>query len=437
MSQDLVPLSPQATLIANALRVLSANDVGSYTRPSPSLYPHQWNWDSAFVAIGLARDRVERAQLEIRSLLRGQWRNGMVPHIVYDSGGAGYFPDAARWEVSLSPDSPNDVSTSGITQPPMITVAVHAIARDPQTHSFVRWAFPHLLQYHRWLHRERDPEGEGLVFICHPWESGLDNSPRWLDIMSRMMLTVRPSYEREDNRQVALGQRPTDEDYDRFVYLLDLAREARYDSSEIWARSPFLVQDVLFNSILYRADECLKEMAVQLGEPIAEMERWMALSRRAFRDKLWDSKAELYRDYDLRSGRPILENTISIFMPLYAGVAGERETESLVERHLRNPAEYAADNRTQWLVPTASKDNHHFDPVAYWRGPVWVNTNWFLIRGLERYHYWQEAEKIRRDTLALVERTGFFEYFDPGTGAGYGTGSFSWSAALTLDLQAH
>ena len=68
----------------DAVHVLRANDMGVYTRPAPRLYPHQWNWDSALIAIGWSHIDEERAQKEILSLFRGQWQNGMIPHILFN-----------------------------------------------------------------------------------------------------------------------------------------------------------------------------------------------------------------------------------------------------------------------------------------------------------------------------------------------------------------
>src|SRR5437868_909408 len=97
-----------------AQAVLAANDFGGFTKPAPRQYPHQWNWDSALIAIGLSCYAIPRARQEIRSLLKGQWRNGMMPQIVYHTGPSDYFPDPAFWQVEGSPNAPA-VQTSGIT----------------------------------------------------------------------------------------------------------------------------------------------------------------------------------------------------------------------------------------------------------------------------------------------------------------------------------
>ncbi len=70
-------------LVAAGRAVLEANWTGTSTVPSRTLYPHQWSWDSAFIAIGRSRYDQERAERELLSLFAAQWSNGMLPHIVF------------------------------------------------------------------------------------------------------------------------------------------------------------------------------------------------------------------------------------------------------------------------------------------------------------------------------------------------------------------
>jgi glycogen debranching enzyme len=85
-------------------------------------------------------------------------------------------------------------------------------------------------------------------------------------------------------------------------------------------------------------------------------------------------------------------------------------------------------------VPTTAISSPWFNPENYWRGPVWINTNWMLIHGLRGYGHSELARELQERTLSLVASAGFREYYNPKTGEGYGTDSFSWTAALTLDL---
>src|SRR3990172_1000768 len=112
-------------LILHARAVLRANDVRIFTRPGPRQYPHQWNWDSAVIALGLSRFDLPRALTEIRSLISGQWRDGMIPHVVYHTGPSDYFPDPDFWQITNSPAAPA-IAPSGITQPPILAIAAAA-----------------------------------------------------------------------------------------------------------------------------------------------------------------------------------------------------------------------------------------------------------------------------------------------------------------------
>jgi glycogen debranching enzyme len=75
-----------------------------------------------------------------------------------------------------------------------------------------------------------------------------------------------------------------------------------------------------------------------------------------------------------------------------------------------------------------------FDPRRYWRGPVWINTDWLIWRGLLQHGQHQLANHVADSMLALVRRSGFREYFDPFSGEGRGSDRFAWSAALIIDL---
>jgi len=57
-----------------------------------------------------------------------------------------------------------------------------------------------------------------------------------------------------------------------------------------------------------------------------------------------------------------------------------------------------------------------------------------LADGLRRYGFDDLADALRRDSLELMTRSGFREYYDPRDGDGCGSTDFSWSAALAIEL---
>jgi glycogen debranching enzyme len=90
--------------------------------------------------------------------------------------------------------------------------------------------------------------------------------------------------------------------------------------------------------------------------------------------------------------------------------------------------------RVAYGVPSFEPGRPEFEPQRYWRGPVWLIVNWMLIDGLRHNGRADLAERIRRDSLTLVERAGFAEYFNPLTGESLGGSNFSWTAAMYLHL---
>ena len=421
------------SLIDRAISVLRANDTGVFTKPGPHQYPHQWNWDSALIALGLSHFDLPRAQAEIRALLSGQWQDGMLPHVVYHSVPSDYFPNPGFWQIENSPDAPG-VPTSGITQPPLLATLIERMhSRMPMT-DFVNEVFPALLHWHRWLHTARDADGSGLVCIIHPWESGTDDSPRWLHLFEAIQPEALPEFQRGDTKYVAATERPNRADYERFIYLIDVFRRQRYIPKALLAHSPFLVQDILFNAILYRANEDLRKLAAGLGQPTEEIDGWLKRMQQSYNERFWDEGDGIYYDYDIRSGTPIPVNTASTFMPLFGGLPSQSQAQRLVEEQLLNPVKYAPDAEVRHWVTTTAKTEPAWEPRRYWRGPAWIIMNWFIIEGLQRYGQDGLAETIRQDTVGLMEMNGFREYYDVRDGTGCGSSDFSWSAALYLEL---
>jgi hypothetical protein len=422
-----------SSLSDQAISVLRLNDTGVFTKPGPHQYPHQWNWDSALIALGLSHFDLPRAQTEIRALLSGQWQDGMVPSVVYHSAPSDYFPNPAFWQIENSMSSPS-VPTTGITQPPLLATVVRMLHDRHSISGFVQEVYPALLRWHRWLHTDRDVDGSALACIIHPWESGTDDSPRWLHLFERIQPEELPEFQRGDTRHVAATERPNRKDYERFIYLIDVFRKLNYAPKALLEHSPFLAQDILFNAILFRADEDLHALAVSLQQPADEIDHWLQKMRMNFDARFWNGHAGLYYDYDARTDKTIPVNTASTFLPLFAGLPSEMQARRLVEGHLLNEAEYAPAGDVHHWVTTTSRAEPTWEPRRYWRGPVWIIMNWFIIEGLRRYGYDDLAESMRQDTLGLMETGGFREYYDPRDGSGCGSTDFSWSAALTLEL---
>lgn len=432
------------TLFESAKTVLASNWTGQFTKPAPSLYPHQWNWDSGFIAMGYAHYDMDKAEAELRKLFDAQWKNGMLPQIVFGEDPEDrYFPGPDFWQTSQAPNAPTHVQTSGITMPPIhgfILWEIYDIADDKdRAKALLKEFFPKVIQLHKYLYENRDPLDEGLVYICHPWESGTDNSPTWdapLQKMDTSTLNI-PPYKRKDLQHAnAMDFRPSNEDYDRYAYLVDLFRKAKYEDKYIQENSPFLIQDPLFNALLVWSNEAMIKIGHLIGEDIFDVILWNELTIHSMNEKMWDPEMGLYHAYDLKNQELIKKPTTSSILPM----AGEVPTQEQAELILKNlEGSMFGDHRGQfYMCPTYSFLQADIDYKRYWRGPVWINTNWLLYRGLLRYDFDDMAAKIRRYSLELIEKFGFYEYFDPrkngGSNLGCGTNQFSWSAALCIDL---
>mmetsp|Transcript_47707 Transcript_47707/g.137786 ORF Transcript_47707/g.137786 Transcript_47707/m.137786 type:complete len:514 (+) Transcript_47707:77-1618(+) len=425
------------------------------TIPSYGLYPHQWSWDSSFIAIGYSGYDSERARAELSSLFRAQWSNGMLPHIVFNPKvprGA-YFPDDIWWkseEDSLG-RCPQGVKTSGIVDPPVhVMAALRVFKAHPSsaTLSWLRSLYPSLRSWLDFLHRDRgSSDMGGLVWIRHPWESGMDNAPLWDGPLAALNSVsgcpanteeprpwstscVIPPFGRQDLAHSDPSMRPSNDTYNKFVYLLLHARNQSYDDSQM-IDFPFRVIDVLFNTLLVQANLDLANIASLLGHS-QESQQWAHRGDklREAMEGLWSDQAQLYLNYDLAAGKWIQNRHVGGLAPLMLGTSLGPHRSAL----LRSVMSSAFSPAGGLAVATSPSDETTFDRRNYWRGPVWVNVDWLLLQGLSPQSAPAEmlVESVRR-AVELPGNGGFFEYFDPFTGAHRGTGNFSWTAALYHD----
>lgn len=436
-------MSQNSALLDQAKLVLQRNNKGMYTMPADRLYPHQWLWDSCFISIGVRHYDVERAKTEILSLLRGQWHNGMLPNIIF-SDASQYRTDRNIWRSWINPFSPEGISTSGITQPPMLAEAIVRVGAKmtwPERRKWYRRVWPALVAYHEWLYDERDPHKEGLVLQIHPWETGLDNTPPWMYQMHEhlMPLWIRlikkarlePAINafRRDTKSIPISERFSTIEA---LCLFDIQRRLRrksYNIDQILDHSLFAIEDLTFNSVLIRANAHLLHIAksAQLDIPPELLER-MKLSPKTL-EELWDPLTSQYYSRDFITHKLLKIPSIATLLPLYAGSISKSRAAELVKmlenEHMFGPA---------FPIPSVPIDSTWFNPKLYWQGPSWVNINWLIIDGLKRYGFTEHAQALTDSTLEMVSKSGFYEYFDPLNAEAAGTANFSWTAALTVDL---
>jgi glycogen debranching enzyme len=404
------PVDVVSGLRARAVELIHANDRGRYTVPAAGLYPHQWAWDSAFAAIGWATIDTDRALTELETLLDGAWADGRVPHIRFHDLSGEYFPGPRFWGT---------IDRSSISQPPVWAAAVaRVLDRGGDPHRVLALLEP-IDRSHRWFLDARDPLGWGLVAVAHPWESGMDNSPAWDGPLGVVDPAAAPPFERVDRRHVDdPRQRPTDDAYARYAALV-----AEIAACGFGMPATFAVYDPGMSALLAWGDRELARVAADLGdhELAARAAARCASVTTALVERSWDAVLERFTFFDAVGGAPIAPDVLSAYLPLLlelpAPIAATA-TATLAERF-----------DAPFPLPSMAPSDPDFDPVAYWRGPMWVNLNWLIDGPL--------GGRLRDPTLELIERRGFREYFDPLDGAGLGARDFTWTAALALDWLTH
>ena len=408
-------MSQKNNMYLDAKKILLNNDKGNYTIPTSGLYPFQWNWDSAFAAYGFAQFNIPRAWKELETLFSAQWLNGMVPHIIYHQIDEGYFPGPNIWRGN------GPIPSSGITQPPVVASLMKKIWKIDTNfgNERIKELFPKVLKWHRWFMKWRFEEG--FVYISHPWEAGRDNAPDW----DKALATINPSglapYKRRDTDHVNPLMRPTQSDYDRYIWLVQQGRECKWNEDWLKNNSSFKVADPAMHFILLRANRDLRVIGLNLGEDISEIDSWISALEKGV-CKLWNYSLASYDSFDLINKSFAGSISSASFMCWYGGVYDKRML--LHYDRIMKKVKYG--------MPSYDPESEKFDRKRYWRGPSWAIMNMLIGFGLQEVGEVERANLLRAQTKLAILENGFAEYFDPIDGSPAGGNTFTWTAAVWL-----
>jgi len=412
--------------IKEAKKTLINNRRLNYTLPTNTkLYPAQWNWDSAFIALGYSHFNLNFALEEINTLLKGQWKDGMIPHILFHNTRTNYYPNYTAWNCG------NKIHSSGITQPPILATILKEILNKNNTNKTqllnIKKNVLKIKKFHEWFIQFRDPKKTGLVSILHPWESGYDNSPIWDEPMNKVKIEKNIKYIRADNKVVNPDYRPHDIDYDRYVTIKNNLRKIKYNPKKVYKSSFFNVVDVGFNSIFLRANKDLVTLLDVFGLNKNKIDNYIKMTEKNFL-KLYDKKRETFFSKDLRNNKKIYIPSITNYFVLFADLNNDRINNKLIKNLKKH------NSKEKYFFSSIKPNHKSFEEKRYWRGPVWINCNWFIYKGLKNKDKFF-SDKIKNKTIEMLEKKGFFEYYSCKNGKPMGAKNFSWSAALYLDLK--
>lgn len=347
--------------------------------PNATTYPWQWLWDSCFHAVVWAHLGDERAGLELAAALADQDADGFVPHLRYVGGG----PHEDFW---------GRPATSSITQPPMYG---HAIARVlaaglPVADEVVARAGRGL----RFLLERRRRSPGGLVELCHPWESGCDDSPRWDGVLAGPW-TVAAWRE-------AKGRL--------------LERIERTPGGAPVANPDFAVGSVGFSALV--AWNALELVSVTGDDGLAAAARELTDAI----DARWDAERRTWTDDGALAAGSGRTRTHDGLLPLL-----------LVDR---------PEARAELVDPTAlggafgpahvHRAEPAFDPTGYWRGSAWPQMTYLSWRAARWAGDGLSAASFQNSITSASVVSGFAEHWDPDSGAPLGASPQSWSTLAAV-----
>jgi hypothetical protein len=380
-NRDIVVSASERVLRKNWLEGQRDELSYAYTQPSPGRYPWQWYWDSCLAAIVWRRFEPARARAELESLLAAQDPDGFIGHTIF-----------WRHPVSLVRLAFYNVASrssfqTGTIQPPLLAWAWRIAVGDPAEE-------PRIGAQLDWLAAHRDLEGDGLLWILQPDESGLDASPKF-----------DPVWGRRSNGRIG------------FPLLVHRNRKLGFDARRVRAAGHPVLCEVLVNTMW--------SLSLQ------------ALGRRsatpAMVDRLWDEERGLFLDEVQPGGARPGVLTWASLAPLALPDLPERIGRRLVEEHLLDRGEFL----TPVAPPSVAVCERGYEPSGghglirrYWRGPTWVNSAWMVWLGLRRLGYEREARTLADGLIAAIAREGLREYYDPRTGKGLGAKDFAWSTLI-------
>lgn len=413
-------------LKSNAEKVFSGNRVelsnGVIHMPSINQYTSLFAWDSGWHAIAMSRIDPKIAASEIEVLFSYQEDSGRVSHNTHLKQIEAEPGFKSKISKILGDSQYDEMGRSAMIDPPSYIIAAEKIYARTNDREWLSRVLPRLEACIKYLVRERDLFGDGLVSVIHPWETGTDSSPAYDELLGLDFTTPLGA-----PRRGLL-----------YPKLLDYNAEFDWDPQVAKTKNKFVLEDICFNSITIRAVVSVANLNKAIGEK-EKAEEFSKLARSmadAIERVNWvESEGCYFSRYSTKDHTLAMRTTASSMLPMLTGLISRGRAKRIVDEHLTNPEEF-------WLPFVVSfnakdemeNDKVYMEDLLLWRGHcIWINMNWMVVQGLLEYGYAGLAREITRRTALMIKHEGFWEFYDFRNGQGKGAFDFNWPG-LVLDM---
>ncbi len=191
------------------------------------------------------------------------------------------------------------------------------------------------------------------------------------------------------------------------------------------------------NAFLYREYIALSRIAKELGQ-VGVQKRFAkkaAVLKQNMNKYLWDTERSSYYNIHTPTDEMIYRDTYSNIIPLWAGLASQKNGRAMIERIVLNPKKMWA----RYGIRTLAKDDPDYNnrniikPHSNWQGPVWPIANYLYLHALLNYGFQKQAKVLAQRIMSVclqdIKRSGgMHENYHADTGKALAAPNFvSWN----------
>ena len=208
---------------------------------------------------------------------------------------------------------------------------------------------------------------------------------------------------------------------------------------------------IFLNALMYRELLAMQYLAqcLKLNQIAQSYAQEASQLKKSIQENCWDPRDRFYYSVDLNLlpiekpdikglkpgdlflhvGQPRTYDCLiqrldvwSGFMAMWAGVATQQQAKEIVERHYRDTTSFNSLAGVRTLSPLEKMYNVKASGnPSSWQGPIWINVNYLVFRGLIKYGFTEDARELAEKTIILLgrdfERFGaLHEYYLPDNG---------------------